>query len=161
MNEIMTLIHQMSTTLYWSWFGLALLLIIFEVILGTNFFLLCLGLVAFGVGIVAWALPALHWHYQVLIFALGSIASIGLWRMYFKSNPVTSDRPTLNRRAEQYIGRTFILSEAIVNNRGKIVVDDSTWRVEGDDLPLGANVKVIGVDGVILKVKESPVGSGR
>jgi membrane protein implicated in regulation of membrane protease activity len=31
-------------------------------------------------------------------------------------------------------------------------VDDSTWRVEGADLPAGANVTVTGVNGTILKV---------
>ncbi len=154
MNQFIGMMHELWSTLYWAWFGLALVLIIFDVALGANFFLLWLGLVAFCVGLIAWIFPVIQWHYQVFIFAVGAIASILLWRQYIKSNPVKSDRPTLNRRAEQYIGRTFILSEAIINNRGKIVVEDSTWSVEGDDLPKGMNVIVTGVDGVILKVKE-------
>jgi hypothetical protein len=40
---------------------------------------------------------------------------------------VESDQPKLNRRGEQYVGRTFTLEEPIVNGHGKIRVDDSTW----------------------------------
>lgn len=50
------------------------------------------------------------------------------------------------------MGRTFTLSEPIINGRGKINVDDSTWRVEGPDLPAGTPVLVIGVDSVTLKI---------
>jgi inner membrane protein len=36
---------------------------------------------------------------------------------------------------------------------GKVRVDDTWWRVQGADLPRGTKVKVIGVEGVILKIK--------
>ena len=68
-------------------------------------------------------------------------------------NPVISDQPNLNRRGQQYVGRTFTLDEPIVNGLGKIHVDDSTWKIEGNDCPAGTKVKVTGVDGVILKVE--------
>ncbi len=138
----------------WYWFGLAALLIIVEVTFGASFFLLWLGITASIVGIVAWILPNLQGEYQLLIFAVGSVMSIVFWRLYLKRHPIKTDRPTLNRRAEQYVGRTFTLSEPIVNGRGKIRVDDSSWRVEGQDLPAGSTVLVVGVDGIILKVKE-------
>ena len=32
------------------------------------------------------------------------------------------------------------------------VLDDSAWSVEGDDLPAGTKVKVIGVEGIVLRV---------
>lgn len=68
-------------------------------------------------------------------------------------NPVESDQPNLNRRGQQYIGRTFTLSEPIVNGLGKITVDDSTWKIHGKDCAEGTRVTVTGVDGVILKVE--------
>jgi membrane protein implicated in regulation of membrane protease activity len=49
----------------------------------------------------------------------------------------------------------FTLEEPIVNGRGKIHVDDSTWRVEGEDCPKGARVRVTDAEGVILKVSRS------
>jgi inner membrane protein len=137
----------------WVWLGLAAILITLEVLIGANFFLLWMGFMAAIVGTIVWLLPIYTWEIQVLIFAIGSVVCLTLWWQYLKRKPIKTSNPTLNRRAEQYVGRTFTLSEAIVNGRGKIQVDDSTWRVEGLDLPMGTHVKVIGVDGVILKIK--------
>jgi membrane protein implicated in regulation of membrane protease activity len=139
---------------YWFWFGAATLLVILDVVFGANFFLLWMGLLAAVVGGVVTAFPGLSWEYQIIIFAVGSMVSVAAWRFYLKTHAATTDRPTLNRRAEQYVGRSFVLSEAIINGRGKIEVDDSSWRVEGPELPLGTRVIVVGVDGVILKVEK-------
>jgi len=139
---------------HWAWFGAAVVLVILDVVFGANFFLLWIGLLAAGLGGIVALFPALSLEIQMMIFAVGSLLSIGAWRSYLKHHATKTDRPTLNRRAEQYIGRTFSLSEAIVNGRGKIEVDDSSWRVEGAELPLGTRVIVVGVDGVILKVQK-------
>ncbi|MCK4710234.1 MAG: NfeD family protein, partial [Gammaproteobacteria bacterium] len=64
-----------------------------------------------------------------------------------------SDHPTLNRRGEQYVGRTFTLDEPIVNGMGKIRVDDSTWKISGNDCDSGSKVKVTGIEGTIFKVE--------
>src|SRR5437868_10703999 len=64
-------------------------------------------------------------------------------------------RSFLNLRNNQYIGRVFELSEPIVNGRGKIKSGDTFWTVSGLDLPVGSKVKVIGADGIILKVERS------
>ena len=45
------------------------------------------------------------------------------------------------------------MSEPIVNGRGRIVVDDSSWKVEGPDLPAGATIEVVSADGVVLAVE--------
>jgi hypothetical protein len=93
------------------------------------------------------------WEYQVLLFSGLSIISLTLFKRYQHAHPVTTDQPALNRRGEQYIGRTFTLEEPISNRTGVIRVDDSTWRITGADLPTGTTVTVVGVDGVILKVE--------
>jgi membrane protein implicated in regulation of membrane protease activity len=97
--------------------------------------------------------PELGWEYQVLIFALLSVISIVAWRSYFRKHPIITDQPALNRRGDQYIGRLFTLEEPIINGNGKIKVDDTTWKIIGDDCEAGSKVKVTGVDGVILKVE--------
>lgn len=137
----------------WFWFGLAAAFIILDVVLGASFFLLWLGVVALVVGSVLWVVPNLVAEFQFLIFAVGSLISIALWRRYLKDHSGKSDKPGLNRRSEQYIGRTFTLSDPIINGRGKIHAEDSWWQVEGPDLPAGTKVRVIGVDGILLKVK--------
>ena len=81
--------------------------------------------------------------------------SVVAWRAYQRGHPTISDQPTLNRRGHHYLGRTFTLDEPIVEGRGKIRVDDSTWRIEGEDMAVGTRIKVVAVDGVILKVEKA------
>lgn len=137
---------------YWFWFGFAAFLVIFDVILGASFFLLWQGLCTAIIGVILWIAPSISWQHQLLIFAIGSVVSIFLWRRYLKTHTAKSDNPSLNRRGEQYVGRMFTLLEPIVNGRGKVQVEDSTWRVEGIDMPVGTKVLVIGAEGIILKV---------
>ena len=59
----------------------------------------------------------------------------------------------LNRRAAQMIGQRYVLTEAIVNGRGKARVGDGEWLVAGPELPLGATVEVVAVDGTTLQVR--------
>ena len=136
----------------WHWVGFAILLTILEVTIGTSFFLLWTGGCSILVAIVIGFLPHLSWEYQLVIFASATITSILFWNWHLKHNPAVSDAPKLNRRSELYIGRVFTLNEPIVNGRGKIQVDDSFWRIEGEDLPVGTKVEVISVDGVVLKI---------
>ena len=49
--------------------------------------------------------------------------------------------------------RGFFVAEPIEHGRGKIRVDDTTWKIEGEDSPAGSQVRVIGVDGVMLRVE--------
>lgn len=137
----------------WHWFGLAAILGILEVALGTSFFLLWLALSAVMIAIILMLMPTLGWQYQLLIFAIGSLASISVWAMRLKHTSMQTNISTLNRRSEQYLNRVFILAEPIINGRGKIQVDDSFWIVEGPDLALGKRVRVVAVNGMILTVE--------
>lgn len=137
---------------YWHWWILAGILLIIEVA-APSFFFLWLSIAAGITGLVLLAAPELNWEYQILLFSGLSILSITLFRRYQRAHPVTTDQPALNRRGEQYIGRTFTLAEPITNNSGVIHVDDSTWRIKGADLPSGTRVRVVGADGVILMVE--------
>ncbi len=139
----------------WYWFGFAVILVILEVLLGVNFFLLWMGLSAATVGLIVTFYPTLSWEFQFIIFALQALVSILLWNMHLKHRQSDSDLPFLNRRNQQYIGRTATLQEPIVNGRGRIHIDDSFWRIEGPDLPVGTLVKIVSVDGVVLKVEPS------
>ena len=89
------------------------------------------------------------------MFSVLSVSSIVLFRRYQRDNPATTDQPALNRRGEQYIGRSFTLEQDISNRIGVLRVDDSTWRISGDDLPAGTRVTVTGVNGTVLQVERS------
>jgi len=138
--------------IFWHWWSLGAILLIVE-LLAPGMFFLWMGESAFVVGAVIWLFPGMDEEYQVMLFSVLSVISILAARRFLKRRPIESDRPFLNQRTAQYIGRVFTLEEAIVNGRGKIRVDDSSWRVEGADCPAGTKVRVMDAEGVILKVQ--------
>jgi len=139
---------------FWHWWIGAVVLAIIEIFAPGAFFI-WLGASAAVVGFIMLALPDTSWKIQLLIWSGLSVASVVGWRFYLKSHPTETDRPTLNRRGEQYVGRHFTLAEPVVNGLGKIRVDDSTWKIEcHDDLPAGAKVEVTQVEGTVLQVKK-------
>ncbi len=140
---------------HWSWWILAVVLLVLEALVPGTFFM-WMGIAAGAVGLLLLLIPGLGWDYQIAIFAVLSVSAVLAWRMFQRRHPVESDQPTLNRRGEQYVGRTFTLEEPIVNGHGKIRVDDTTWRILGEDCAAASRVKVIGVDGVLLKVELLP-----
>ena len=141
--------------IFWHWWSLGAILLIVE-LLAPGMFFLWMGESAFVVGAIIWLFPGMDEEYQVMLFSVLSVISILAARRFLKRRPIESDRPFLNQRTAQYVGRVFTLEEAIINGRGKIRVDDSTWRVEGEDCPAGAKVRVVDAEGVILKVQAVP-----
>jgi membrane protein implicated in regulation of membrane protease activity len=138
---------------FWHWWIFAAALIIFEVLLPT-FYLLWTGIAAFIVGLLVWLVPSLAWEIQVVIFAVLAVLSIVMWRNYAQKNPVVSDEPLLNRRGEQYVGRIVTLKEPIVDGHGKVQLDDSTWKITGDDCDAGTQIKITSVNNVVFQVEK-------
>lgn len=142
---------------YWHWWVAAGVFLALEVFT-MSFFFLWLGLAAVLAGLVHALLPGLSWQAQYIIWALTAVAGALGWRAYKKKNPdpIKSEEPFLNRRGEQYIGRIFTLSEPLVNGFGRVRVDDSLWRVESaqQDIPAGRKIRVLSLNGTVLKVEE-------
>ena len=138
--------------IYWHWLILAVALIILEILIPGAYFL-WMGVSAVVVGGAMFVFPQMPILVQVLIFAALSVTAVVMYKSFQKKNPVVTDEPALNRRGEQYIGRSFTLTEPIVNGTGKVKVDDSTWKVTGADMQAGASVRVVDVDGTIFKVE--------
>lgn len=140
---------------YWLWWGIASLILVLE-LMTFGGFLLWIALSAGITGLLAWLMPDLSLAWQAALFSVAAITSIFLWRSYLQKHPKGTASRTLNRRAEQYIGRVVTLSEAVTNGQGRIHLDDTQWRVEGQDMPAGTKVKITGVDGIILKIEAIP-----
>jgi len=136
---------------HWHWWIFAVILLVLEILTPGTFFM-WMGISAIVVGLLM-LIVSIGWETQFLLFAIFSVVSIAVGRAYIKKRPIETDRPNLNRRGAQYVGRTFTLTEPIVNGYGKIRVDDSTWKIEGADIPAGSQVKVVGADGVVLKIE--------
>jgi membrane protein implicated in regulation of membrane protease activity len=137
---------------FWHWWILAVAFIIIE-ILAPTFVILWMGIAAFITGLILFLMPELQWQIQVFIFAILSVMSIIVWRKYYSTNPIETDQPMLNRRGEQYVGRIITLKTPIEDGYGKVQVDDSTWKIEGEDCPAGTKVKIVGVENVVFQVE--------
>jgi membrane protein implicated in regulation of membrane protease activity len=143
---ILDLIAQLGL---WNWFILGLILLGIEVLVpGT--FILWLGIAALLTGAVTFFL-GFAWQAQLIAFAILSVLAVIGWWMYPRSRNAVGE-PMLHRRAETHVGRVFTLEEPIVGGSGRVRIDDSVWRVSGEDLPAGSKVRVTSADGPLLRV---------
>lgn len=136
----------------WFWWIAAGLLLILELIAPGVFFMFLAG-AALTVGILDTAL-SLGWRIELVLFAAFSLVFVLAGRPFLKKRHVfDSDRPNLNRRMYDYVGKNFVLSEPVVDGKGRLRIEDTIWDVRGPDLPQGSRVRVTGVDGMRLTVE--------
>jgi len=135
----------------WNWFIAGGILLALELI-APGAFMLWLGLSALIVGVISLFIDW-PWQAQVVTFAVCSLASIPAWRHFARKVEAPVDRPFLNRRAEGFVGRIFVLDKPIVDGVGTIRIDDTIWRVSGPDIPAGSRVKVTQAEGASLQVE--------
>lgn len=140
---------------FWHWWAFGALLLVVE-LLAPGMFFLWMAESAVVTGVLLLLYPALTWEFQLVVFSVLSVLSIAVARKLIHRHPIESDRPWLNRRAAQYVGRTFVLSDPIRNGWGKLRVDDATWKIAGPDVPAGTRVKVVNIDGMVLNVEPLP-----
>jgi len=143
---------MLEEIVFWNWWVFALVLIIVEVLVAGTFFL-WMGISAGIVGLVLYLFPGLDWQVQLSLFAVFSVISIIVSRLWLAKHARAEPPSTLNRRGSQYVGRPFTLSEPIVNGIGRLNVDDTIWRISGPDMESGAQIIVEGLEGTILLVK--------
>jgi len=137
-----------------GWAAVALLLFAAET-MAPGAFMLWMGFAAVVVFIGVLVVPGIPLLAQVAAFVVLSFVSIQIYRTWFRGKGRQSDKPLLNRRAEQLVGTVTVLDQPIVGERGRIRIDDAFWAVEGPDLPVGTRVRVIAVNGMTLKVQEA------
>ena len=145
------MISFMENISWWHWWLAGIVFFIIEILLPGIIFM-WFGVAALVMGVIVLLFSGLPWEVQLISFSLLSIGSAVGWRLYQKKNPVITDNPDLNKRGQQFIGQIYELSTPIQNGNGKARVGDSVWKVKGPELPEGASVKVISVDGTILMV---------
>lgn len=137
-----------------GWAAVALLLFAAET-MAPGAFMLWMGFAAAVVFVGVLAVPGIPLLAQVAAFVVLSFVSIQIYRTWFRGKARQSDRPLLNRRAEQLVGTAAVLDQAIAGGRGRVKIDDAFWVVEGPDLPVGTRVRVVAVNGMTLKVQEA------
>lgn len=145
---------MLEDIVYWNWLVLAVVLVTVEILVAGTFFL-WMAISALAVGLVLLVLPSISWQTQLTLFAIFSIVSIILSRIWLAKHHRDELPSTLNRRGSQYIGRHFTLTDPIVDGVGRLNIDDTVWRVSGSDLDSGTQVIVEGMEGTILRVKQT------
>jgi len=140
-----------------TWAVIAMVLIAAETF-APGAFMLWMGLAAAVVFLIVWLVPGLTLLVQVVCFAVLSVVAVLVYRTWFRTRERPSDRPLLNRRAEQLVGRVAALDQSIVSGRGRVKMDDAYWVVAGPDLDAGTPVRVVGADGMTLQVEPARLG---
>jgi membrane protein implicated in regulation of membrane protease activity len=74
------------------------------------------------------------------------------WREYRKRQDELNNPLAEHRLGLRHIGQSLVLEQPIQNNAGRIFIGNREWQVRGPNLPVGARVRVTGVDGTILLV---------
>jgi membrane protein implicated in regulation of membrane protease activity len=134
-----------------AWAAAALVLFALET-MAPGAFMLWLGFAAAAMFLVVllFDIPVLA---QVTLFVALSFISIQVYRRWFRGRERASDRPTLNRRTDALVGRVVPLESAIASGRGRVQIADAYWEVAGPDLPAGTPVRIVGADGMTLRVE--------
>ncbi len=138
----------------WFWFIVAGLLLLGE-LMSPGVFLMWLAGAAALTGLADLFL-GLSWQSEVALFAVLAVLLVfASWNWVKAQRAPKSDQPHLNMRHGAYVGRVFVLDQAIVNGAGKLKIEDALWDVDGPDLPVGARVKVTGVNGLRLLAEKA------
>ena len=142
----------------WHWFIFGLLLLIGEA-LGAAGFLLGTALASLLMGVIVWIAAAvldagMGWQLQVVLGAIiSTIFSVLYWR-FFRADQQASDRPELNHRTAQLVGRKLVL-ENDISFEGRVQIGDTFWKVVSESpLKAGEHIEVVSADATTLTIKK-------
>ena len=141
----------LNTTL---WAAIALVLIAAETFI-PGAFLPWMGIAAAFVWLAVLLFPGLGVLAQVVLFVALSVVAVLAYLKWGRRRERPSDRPLLNRRAEQHVGRVVPLDRGIVGGRGRVKIGDAYWDVSGPELDAGTLVRVVAANGMVLEVREA------
>lgn len=151
------MIEWLSSLTWWQWLVGACVLAALEALV-PGAVMIWFAISAAVIGLLLVVLP-LPWQWQWVLWAVLGVVAMIIYRNYKRTRPDYTEQPMLNQRGQQYVGQTFTLIEPIDNGVGKVRLGDTVWKVAGPDLASGAAVRVIGVDGAVLRVQPAERGS--
>jgi hypothetical protein len=142
---------------YWMWLAVGLGLAAVEMASQT-FVLIWFGLAAIIVGLAVWLMPGFDTSAQYVAFgSLSMLLLVPAWiiraRIRGHARSHGTRQELINDRAAQHMGRTLVLAEPITHGQGRAFIGDTLWQIKGPDLDAGRAVRVVGTDGMTLKVE--------
>lgn len=140
----------------WVWGALGLILLSVEIAIGT-FDILWFGVAALCVAITVWLFPNMPQSIQFIMFAIISLSSLAVWRLYYKKNETHS---RVGQAQGQEIGRVGTVIETCgPNQNGKIrfvqgLMGAREWSAVSNELiNTGTEAEVVAVEGNALRIK--------
>jgi membrane protein implicated in regulation of membrane protease activity len=145
----------MEQFLWWHWVVLGVVLTLLELAVPA-FFLVWFGVGAIIVGLTTLAMPQVSFVWQVAIWIAASVGFIWLWFKVFKSD-VHKTRAGMSKG--QLVGEIgLVIRDIRPFEKGQIrfqkpVLGDEVWEsIADEEIKAGERVKVLDVEGNILKV---------
>lgn len=135
---------------WWHWWIVAAVLAAVETFV-PGVLAIWFGAAALVVGGLLLVVPV-PWQLQLVLFGVLGVVLLMLYRRFRHPESPESEQPPLNQRAQHYVGQSFTLVEPIQGGTGKVQVGDTVWLVQGSDAPAGTRVRVVGVNGAVLRV---------
>lgn len=127
----------------WNWWVLGLVLAAVEIFAPGSLFI-WFAVAAILVGTVALFLD-MSWQAELVLFVGLAVAAAVVGRRLVRvERPEAKTEAHINDRLARQVGRLATLDTPITNGAGHIRLDDTIWRVEGPDLPAGAQVRICG-----------------
>ena len=142
---------------WWGWIGIGMLLLAAELfIIEADFYLVFLGIAAALTGLLGLALPDLPAWVQWLVFAVLALVSMVLFRkrVYRMLRREVADLPNDMLREQ------VALPDGLpVGGSCRVELRGSTWtahNVGNAPIAPGGTARVVGVEGITLKVEAAP-----
>jgi membrane protein implicated in regulation of membrane protease activity len=139
---------------WWGWMVIGMLLLATEMfIIEADFFLVFLGAAAIVTGLLGFAMPELPEWAQWLAFAALALVSM----LLFRKRVYRLLRREVPEMANDMLSEHLILPVGLpVDGSCRVELRGTTWtarNVGAVAIPPGVNVRIVGVDGVTLRVE--------
>ena len=146
----------------WGWIIAGAVIAALEILL-PGVFLMWIGLGAFAVGVVLTRYPGLPLAWQMLVFAVSMISSLGIGFWIQRRSGRGKQSRFLNRELKAMIGQSYIAIAPFSVGHGRIKVQDSSYAaVSDEEIRAGDVVEVVAIeDGRPKVVKATSGRTGR
>lgn len=146
--------------LWWHWLVMGLLLIGLELVI-PSFTIVWFGLGAFLVGIIVAIIPTFPLPAQILTWTIVSAALTAAWFRFFKPR----SRTFAGSSRDAVIGESgLVIKAAAPYNKGRVkfqlpLLGADEWPCMADEpLQVGDRIRVVAVEGHLLKVEKTDKG---
>ena len=139
----------------WFWWSCAGILLIAELTIDANYYLLWAGLSAVIIGVIQWLFPMLTVGVTMPLYGIMTLSILFFWHVYIKKNPpAPSDQPWLNLRGAEHVGTTVVLDHDLPAGEGEIRFHDTLWKTQsGAPFRKGDRVLITKLDGKVYHLE--------